>query len=303
MPAGQRWSFVAERAKLSQSLSAADIQRLAQVCQAHVSAFCRYTPKPYNGEALLLVASESGDADLDQWHALCPEPPQPPFRGTITVYCESRMLGRWLNISLEPLDTHQQGRATMTRTWQNLIWAARWLGRRVGVYTWKMYVSEIDLHNPIPEVQLPINFEFGIASTDDLRSIEHRLDGAPEAFFDGDREFFLAAVKRGNTCFVAKATARSPDIRGSVSGMFPCTSAPPPDTRQTPPTRSTLWCFPSSEDRRCSRPSRTRYTPTSRTRAFGMCATSFSLITFPPSKPSRMRARESTPDVHEAALL
>jgi GNAT superfamily N-acetyltransferase len=71
-----------------------------------------------------------------------------------------------------------------------------------------MYVSEQDLQDPIPEVKPPIELEIGIATIDDLRSIEDRMDGASEKFFHGDKEFFLAAVKRGNTCFVAKTNGQ-----------------------------------------------------------------------------------------------
>jgi hypothetical protein len=89
--------------------------------------------------------------------------------------------------------------------WSNFIWSLGWLGRRVGVHTWKMYACEKDLQEPIPEIKPPIELEIGIASSDDLRCIEDRIHGEyKKVFQDG--------VRMGNTCFVAKT-------RGQIAGF------------------------------------------------------------------------------------
>jgi thioesterase domain-containing protein len=72
LPADLQWKLIAERAKSSQSLSAAEIQRLAQVCQAHVAAFRRYAPQPYHADVLLLVAGKLERGGYARWKSVCP---------------------------------------------------------------------------------------------------------------------------------------------------------------------------------------------------------------------------------------
>ena len=71
LPPAEQWRQIAERANLAEGIEAAEIRRMAVVCQAHFTAFAAYRPRPYPGPAVLLSAGDAGELDA-RWRSLCP---------------------------------------------------------------------------------------------------------------------------------------------------------------------------------------------------------------------------------------
>jgi thioesterase domain-containing protein/acyl carrier protein len=73
IPLERQWQRIAEQADLAGSNDAAEIRRLAAVCQAHLAAVNAYRPGPYQGRAVLFQA-DAEHCKVDRWwDSLCPE--------------------------------------------------------------------------------------------------------------------------------------------------------------------------------------------------------------------------------------
>jgi amino acid adenylation domain-containing protein len=70
LPLDQQWERIAERAKTAKGAGAADIRRLAAACQAHLAAFARYQPRPYDGRVVLFRAEDNRETD-SRWDSFC----------------------------------------------------------------------------------------------------------------------------------------------------------------------------------------------------------------------------------------
>ena len=70
LPLDEQWNLIAQRAKLADGIGAAEIRRMAEVCQAHIAAFDAYRPRPYQGPVVLLKAEDGEDLD-PRWRSLC----------------------------------------------------------------------------------------------------------------------------------------------------------------------------------------------------------------------------------------
>ncbi|MFV1966950.1 MAG: alpha/beta fold hydrolase, partial [Pirellulaceae bacterium] len=73
LPLEKQWEVIAERADLAEGIGAAEIRRLAQVCQSHLTALARYTPKPYDGDAVLFRAKGNRDDKDLRWNGIYPQ--------------------------------------------------------------------------------------------------------------------------------------------------------------------------------------------------------------------------------------
>ncbi|MGD0897344.1 MAG: hypothetical protein ABR915_05870, partial [Thermoguttaceae bacterium] len=71
LPLDEQWRRIAERANLAEGVGAAEIRRLAEVCQTHLAAFGGYLPQPYQGRVVLFRAEDADGLD-PRWKALCP---------------------------------------------------------------------------------------------------------------------------------------------------------------------------------------------------------------------------------------
>jgi phthiocerol/phenolphthiocerol synthesis type-I polyketide synthase D len=72
LPPERQWERIAERAHLSSGIGTAEIRRLAEVCQAHLTAFDAYQPRPYSGRVVLFSAGD-GEGPDPRWQAICPQ--------------------------------------------------------------------------------------------------------------------------------------------------------------------------------------------------------------------------------------
>jgi thioesterase domain-containing protein len=72
LPPDRRWDYIAERAKNGHGIGAAAIRRLADTCQAHLSACKRHQARSYPGPAVLLQASEPRRRKSEPWGPVCP---------------------------------------------------------------------------------------------------------------------------------------------------------------------------------------------------------------------------------------
>lgn len=66
------WTRIAERARQSTALGSDQLERLAEVCKAQLSALAHYDPVPYHGPAVLWRAEKYWQSSEPRWTNVCP---------------------------------------------------------------------------------------------------------------------------------------------------------------------------------------------------------------------------------------
>jgi thioesterase domain-containing protein len=72
LPLEQQWERIADQAKRVDGVGIVEIQRLAEVCKAHLVAASCYEPAPYLGPAVLFQADMGPHGVVRRWQSLCP---------------------------------------------------------------------------------------------------------------------------------------------------------------------------------------------------------------------------------------
>jgi len=73
LPPDRRWDYVADKARDGHGIGVAAIRRLAETCQAHLTACKKHKARPYHGPAVLLRASEPRRRRDEPWAPVCPQ--------------------------------------------------------------------------------------------------------------------------------------------------------------------------------------------------------------------------------------